>query len=137
MKRFSWADCKGSRLPVPDLVVGHAGQSRDWRGARQRSRPLRAVDEYRACLHALGSDADELLALGLPSCIRNVAMLKPIRLFLPLLAAVLAPVAAADTHSATDPRIDTLLSQLSKVRDVTEVALSPDGHQLAWVVETS
>jgi dipeptidyl aminopeptidase/acylaminoacyl peptidase len=64
-------------------------------------------------------------------------MLKPTRLFLPLLAAVLAPVAAADTHSATDPRIDTLLSQLSKVRDVTEVALSPDGHQLAWVVETS
>jgi hypothetical protein len=64
-------------------------------------------------------------------------MLKPTRLFLPLLAAVLAPIAAADTHSATDPRIDTLLTQLGKVRDVAEVALSPDGHQLAWVVETN
>ncbi|MBE1162129.1 S9 family peptidase [Dyella acidiphila] len=64
-------------------------------------------------------------------------MLKPARLFLPLLAALLAPTAFADTHaSGTDPRIDALLTQLGKVRDVNEVAISPDGQQLAWVVET-
>lgn len=63
-------------------------------------------------------------------------MLKPSRWLLPLFAAFLAPCAFADTHSATDPRIDALLTQLGKVRDISEVALSPDGHQLAWVVET-
>ena len=63
-------------------------------------------------------------------------MLKPSRLLLPLLAAVLAPVAMADTHGATDPRIEALLTELGKVRDINEVALSPDGHHLAWVVET-
>lgn len=63
-------------------------------------------------------------------------MLKPSRLLLPLLAALLVPAAFADTRGATDPRIDTLLTQLGKVRDVNEVALSPDGHHLAWVVET-
>ncbi|GLQ88439.1 S9 family peptidase [Dyella flagellata] len=64
-------------------------------------------------------------------------MLKSSRLLLPMLAALLAPSALlADTHSATDPRIEALLGQLGKVREVREVALSPDGHQLAWVVET-
>jgi dipeptidyl aminopeptidase/acylaminoacyl peptidase len=63
-------------------------------------------------------------------------MLKRSRLLLSLLTALLAPVALADTHSTTDPRIETLLAQLGKVRDVNEVALSPDGRQLAWVVET-
>ncbi|RDS81507.1 S9 family peptidase [Dyella psychrodurans] len=64
-------------------------------------------------------------------------MLKPARLLLPLLAALVSPLAVADTHRATDPRIDALLTQLGKVRDIGEVALSPDGHQLAWVVETN
>ena len=63
-------------------------------------------------------------------------MLKPSRLLLPLLTALIAPVALADTHGATDPRIDALLSELGKVRDISEVALSPDGHHLAWVVDT-
>lgn len=63
-------------------------------------------------------------------------MLKPSRLLLPLMATLLAPVALADTRGATDPRIDALLTQLGKVRDINEVAVSPDGHQLAWVVET-
>jgi dipeptidyl aminopeptidase/acylaminoacyl peptidase len=65
-------------------------------------------------------------------------MLKPARLLLPLLTALLAPIAAADTHTAaTDPRIETLLAQLAKVRDISGVALSPDGRQLAWVVDTN
>src|ERR1700744_3146254 len=64
-------------------------------------------------------------------------MPKPPRMLLPLLAALASPFAAADTHSATDPRIDALLTQLAKVRDINEVALSPDGHQLAWVVSTN
>jgi len=68
--------------------------------------------------------------------VERLVMLKTSRLLLPVLAALLAPVAMADTHGTTDPRIDNLLTQLAKVRDINEVALSPDGHQLAWVVET-
>ncbi|GGA30718.1 alpha/beta hydrolase family protein [Dyella nitratireducens] len=63
-------------------------------------------------------------------------MLKPSRLLLPLLAAFLAPVALADTRGATDPRIEALLTELGKVRHINEVALSPDGQHLAWVVDT-
>lgn len=63
-------------------------------------------------------------------------MPKPARLVLPLMLALLAPAAFAQSHPATDPRIEALLSQLGKVRDIPEVALSPDGRQLAWVVET-
>jgi dipeptidyl aminopeptidase/acylaminoacyl peptidase len=71
-------------------------------------------------------------------CLRIVAMLKPARLFLPLLAILLAPAVMADTHnSSTDPRIESLLTQLGKVRDIDEVAVSPDGRQLAWVVDTN
>ncbi|HTV85476.1 MAG TPA: S9 family peptidase [Dyella sp.] len=64
-------------------------------------------------------------------------MRKPAHLLLPLLAALVSPLALADTHGTTDPRIDALLTQLGKVRDINEVALSPDGHQLAWVVMTN
>ena len=63
-------------------------------------------------------------------------MFKTSRLVLPLLTALLAPAAFADTHGATDPRIQALLTQLGRVREISDVALSPDGHQLAWVVET-
>ncbi|GAB2572949.1 S9 family peptidase [Dyella jejuensis] len=64
-------------------------------------------------------------------------MPKTPHLLLPLLAALLAPAAFADAPNATDPRISTLLTQLGKVRDIDAVALSPDGQQLAWVVETN
>ena len=72
-------------------------------------------------------------------------MLKPARLLLPLLAVAFVPAVLADTtafetviaHSTTDPRIQTLLADLSKVRQISEVALSPNGHQLAWVVTTN
>ncbi|MGC1547825.1 MAG: S9 family peptidase [Rhodanobacter sp.] len=72
-------------------------------------------------------------------------MLKPARLLLPLLAVAFAPAVLADTtasfdtasvRSTADPRIQALLANLSKVRQISEVALSPDGHQLAWVVST-
>ena len=64
-------------------------------------------------------------------------MLKPSRLLLPLLAALLVPAAVlADSHATTDPRIEALLTQLGKVHAINEVALSPDGHQLAWVVDS-
>ena len=63
-------------------------------------------------------------------------MLKPCRLLLPLLAALVTPLALADTRHAADPRIEALLTELGKVRAIHEVALSPDGRHLAWVVET-
>jgi dipeptidyl aminopeptidase/acylaminoacyl peptidase len=63
----------------------------------------------------------------------------PLRL-LPLAAALAVPLAhaAADPSSApVDPRIAGLLEQLGKVRAISEVALSPDGRKLAWVVKTA
>ena len=56
-------------------------------------------------------------------------------LLLTWLAAASLP-AMAGTTTATDTRIPALLDQLAKVRPITAVALSPDGHKLAWVVET-
>ena len=51
-----------------------------------------------------------------------------------LLAMALAPGAfAASTPLA--PRIEQLLTQLAKVRPIEAVAISPDGKQLAWVIE--
>ena len=38
--------------------------------------------------------------------------------------------------TATDPRIESLLTQLGKVQPIQSTQLSPDGHKLAWVVET-
>ena len=57
------------------------------------------------------------------------------RLLLPLLSLALVPLAWADAGQV-DPRIDTLLTQLGKVRAVSAVQLSPDGRRLAWVVQT-
>ena len=45
--------------------------------------------------------------------------------------------AASATATATDPRIEHLLTELGKVRDVEAVQLSPDGARLAWVVDAN
>ena len=47
-----------------------------------------------------------------------------------------APAIFAAT-APVDPRIEALLTQLGKVQPIHSVQLSPDGHQLAWVVETN
>ncbi|MET0330560.1 MAG: S9 family peptidase [Dyella sp.] len=63
----------------------------------------------------------------------------PLRL-LPLAAALAAPLVHATTtpdSAPADPRIASLLEQLGKVRSIGEVALSPDGRKLAWVVNTA
>ncbi len=57
------------------------------------------------------------------------------RLLLPVLIAALAPSAYA-APAKVDPRIEQLLTELGKVRQVSAVQLSPDGTQLAWVVRT-
>ncbi len=63
-------------------------------------------------------------------------MLKRSLLFvsLCLLAIALAPAAATDSKPV-DPRIQQLLAQLGKARSIQAVAISPDGKQLAWVIE--
>lgn len=59
-----------------------------------------------------------------------------LRLPLALLAGALAPAVLAGT-APVDPRIDHLLTELGKVRAIHAVQLSPDGAQLAWVVDTA
>jgi len=63
-------------------------------------------------------------------------MLKRTLLHAPLclLALVLAPNAGA-TSSPVDPRIEQLLTQLGKAQSIHAVAISPNGKQLAWVIE--
>jgi dipeptidyl aminopeptidase/acylaminoacyl peptidase len=51
-----------------------------------------------------------------------------------LLALALAPAVHADPQ-AVDPRIEQLLTQLGKAQSIQAVAISPDGRQLAWVIE--
>jgi len=51
-----------------------------------------------------------------------------------LLATGLLPRAFA-AAPAVDPRIEQLLSELGKVQPIEAAAISPDGKQLAWVVE--
>jgi dipeptidyl aminopeptidase/acylaminoacyl peptidase len=65
------------------------------------------------------------------------AMLKTARVLLPLLTLSVASAAIADTHTTTDPRINAVLTDLGKVRQIDSVALSPDGKHLVWVVDTS
>ncbi|WP_430392002.1 S9 family peptidase [Dyella sp. 20L07] len=57
------------------------------------------------------------------------------RLLLPLLATAFASAGYA-APAAVDPRIDQLLAELGKVRQIDAVQFSPDGSQLAWVVRT-
>ena len=54
--------------------------------------------------------------------------------FIALLLATQAPAAWA-APAAIDPRITQLLNQLAKVQPIEAVALSPDGKQLAWLIE--
>lgn len=62
----------------------------------------------------------------------------PKRAYLPapllLLALALAPPAFA-AAPAVDPRIKQVLAQLGKAQSIQAVAISPDGKQLAWVIE--
>ncbi len=53
---------------------------------------------------------------------------------LALLAGLTLPAFAGT--APVDPRIDHLLTELGKVRGIHGVQLSPDGRQLAWVVDT-
>ena len=51
-----------------------------------------------------------------------------------LLALALAPHACA-AAPAVDPRIEQVLTQLGKAQSIQAVAISPDGKQLAWVIQ--
>ncbi|WP_426701460.1 alpha/beta fold hydrolase [Rhodanobacter sp. Col0626] len=51
-----------------------------------------------------------------------------------LLAIALAPNAFAGSPMV-DPRIEQLLTQLGKAESIQATAISPDGKQLAWVIE--
>jgi len=51
-----------------------------------------------------------------------------------LMAMALAPAVYAEPASV-DPRIEQVLSQLAKAQPIEAVAISPDGKQLAWVIE--
>ncbi len=62
-------------------------------------------------------------------------MTRPARLLLPFIAAAFVPATFA-APASVDPRIETLLGELGKVRQIEAVQLSPDGSQLAWVVRT-
>jgi dipeptidyl aminopeptidase/acylaminoacyl peptidase len=65
----------------------------------------------------------------------DTAMPKRSLLCAPLLLAVaLAPNAFAASPTV-DPRIEQLLTQLGKAQSIQAVAMSPDGKQLAWVIE--
>ena len=44
-------------------------------------------------------------------------------------------VAAPAAPAAVDPRIESLLTDLARAQSIDAVALSPDGRQLAWVIE--
>ncbi|WP_329741962.1 S9 family peptidase [Dyella sp. A6] len=64
-------------------------------------------------------------------------MLKRSHLLLSLAAAAFIPAAFAGTlpgSHPTDPRIEHLLNQLGKVQRIGEVAISPNGQQLAWTM---
>ncbi len=53
-----------------------------------------------------------------------------------LLAVTLAPGAhAASSDPKVGPRIEALLTRLGKAQSIQAVALSPDGRQLAWVIQ--
>ena len=62
-------------------------------------------------------------------------MLKRSHLSVPLLLAAVWLPSAFAAPADVDPRIEQLLGQLGKVRTVDSVAISPDGTQLAWVIQ--
>ena len=53
---------------------------------------------------------------------------------LSLLCLALAPHAFADAP-AVDPRIEQVLTELGKAQSIRATAISPDGRQLAWVIQ--
>ncbi|MEO8809995.1 MAG: S9 family peptidase [Rhodanobacter sp.] len=63
-------------------------------------------------------------------------MLKRTLLCIPLCLLMLAsaPAFSADSKPV-DPRIEQLLTELGKAQSFQAVAISPDGRQLAWVIE--
>lgn len=63
-------------------------------------------------------------------------MRHPTRLLPLLMAAAIVPAVQAKP-TTVDPRIEQLLTELGKVRQISAVQLSPDGNQLAWVVRTN
>src|SRR6476646_9326041 len=65
-----------------------------------------------------------------------VSVLVACRLFAGVLVACAIP-AVANAASATDPRIEPLLTALGKVHGIDAVQLSPDGTRLAWVVDAN
>jgi hypothetical protein len=53
---------------------------------------------------------------------------------LSLLTLALAPQAFAAT-AEVDPRIEQVLTELGKAQSIQATAISPDGKQLAWVIQ--
>ena len=65
-------------------------------------------------------------------------MLKRTATLVPLALLAITLASAASASSApVDPRIEQLLTQLGKTQSIQAVAMSPDGKQLAWVIERS
>ena len=63
-------------------------------------------------------------------------MLKRSYLSAPLVLLALTLASSAFAASPTvDPRIEHVLTELGKAQDIHAVAMSPDGRQLAWVIE--
>ena len=49
--------------------------------------------------------------------------------------AVLLGQSSAGSSKVVDPRIANVISELERTRDIHQAALSPDGQQIAWVVD--
>jgi dipeptidyl aminopeptidase/acylaminoacyl peptidase len=62
-------------------------------------------------------------------------MPKRSRLTLPLSLLALALTPHAFAAAEVDPRIEQVLTQLGKAQSIQAVAISPDGRQLAWVIQ--
>lgn len=63
-------------------------------------------------------------------------MLKRTATLVPLSLLAITLASAANAGAApVDPRIEQLLTQLGKAQSIEAVAISPDGKQLAWVIE--
>ena len=63
-------------------------------------------------------------------------MTNPLRLAAAITLLACAPTVFAAT-APVDPRIEALLTQLGKVQAIRAAQLSPDGHQLAWVIDVN
>src|ERR1700691_2819360 len=70
-----------------------------------------------------------LLMLRLRACLGLAAMA------LGCGATTLPAQNASSSSKAVDPRIANVISELEKTRNLHQAALSPDGQQIAWVVD--